>query len=404
MVPPVSFDRPMTTRTFVVQMQPYYQSRLRRRRPSVVSRWQLDRNSRVGRRLARCRKTGVRTRIAPLVRGQDVRLLAASAATGIVVAMIVALFDALTVEVVYDWLLDQELRFRRRRRSRCRRRRLILRYGGFNASASTSDEYVRAFHERNPSMPLRRFLASLRPASPPSDSEAQSDSRSSIYAGSALGLSVNSRLGRWLQRDEAKVLMTAGAAAGVAAVFKAPATGVMFAMEAPYREDVTPHACSRHSSPPHRAMRRSWRSSARNPSFRFSTRNPLRCLQCRRSICSAQPASRYRRRPRWSRVRLACSPGQGPWQRAPGIASPAHRRGDDGRPCGGEPRGLRYIADPRARHRLDGVGRRRPDVVAHRAPLRTPHRGDRRDTRRRGCRRVVHPARHPRCGDGRVRR
>ena len=51
----------------------------------------------------------MRTRIAPLVRGQDVRLLAASAATGVVVAMIVALFDALTVEVVYEWLLDQEL-------------------------------------------------------------------------------------------------------------------------------------------------------------------------------------------------------------------------------------------------------------------------------------------------------
>ena len=115
-------------------------------------------------------------------------------------------------------------------------------------------------------------------------------------------------------------------------------------------------------------------------------------------------ASRYRCRPRWSRVRLACSPGQGPRQRAPGIASPAHRRGDDGRPCGGEPRGLRHIADPRSRHRLDGVGRRRPDVVAHRAPLRTPHSRDRRDTRRRRGRRVVHPARHPRCGDGRVRR
>ena len=64
----------------------------------------------------------------------------------------------------------------------------------------------------------------------------------SIYAGSSLGLSLHSRLGSWLQREEARLLMTAGAAAGVAAVFKAPATGVMFAMEAPYREDVTPQA------------------------------------------------------------------------------------------------------------------------------------------------------------------
>ena len=63
----------------------------------------------------------------------------------------------------------------------------------------------------------------LRPASPPSGSAgAVGLEGPSIYAGSAFGLSVNSRLGRWLQRDEAKVLMTAGAAAGVAAVFKAP--------------------------------------------------------------------------------------------------------------------------------------------------------------------------------------
>ena len=38
------------------------------------------------------------------------------------------------------------------------------------------------------------------------------------------------------------MLLTAGAAAGVAAIFRAPATGVIFALEAPYRDDVTRRA------------------------------------------------------------------------------------------------------------------------------------------------------------------
>ena len=92
--------------------------------------------------------------------------------------MIVALFDALTVEVVYEWLLDQELSIQAAAPFLgAVGAVLILRSVGFNASASTSDEYVRAFHERNPSIPLRRCPASLRPASPPSGSAAQSGSR-----------------------------------------------------------------------------------------------------------------------------------------------------------------------------------------------------------------------------------
>ena len=61
----------------------------------------------------------------------------------------------------------------------------------------------------------------------------------SIYAGASVGLNGPSTLARsWLTRDEAKILMTAGAAAGVSAIFKAPATGVMFALESPYLNDV----------------------------------------------------------------------------------------------------------------------------------------------------------------------
>lgn len=186
----------------------------------------------------------MRSRIEPLVRGTDLRVLAASVLTGVVVALVVALFDALTVEVVAHWLAEQALGLQAVAPFvGAVLATVILRHLAFGASASTSDEYVRAFHERNPSIPVREVPGKLLAGiSTIGLGGAVGLEGPSIYAGSALGLSLHSRLGTWLQREEARLLMTAGAAAGVAAVFKAPATGVMFAMEAPYREDVTPQA------------------------------------------------------------------------------------------------------------------------------------------------------------------
>jgi CIC family chloride channel protein len=41
---------------------------------------------------------------------------------------------------------------------------------------------------------------------------------------------------------DAKVLLVAGAAAGVSAIFRAPVTGTIFALEVPYQEDLARHA------------------------------------------------------------------------------------------------------------------------------------------------------------------
>ena len=63
------------------------------------------------------------------------------------------------------------------------------------------------------------------------------------FAGATVG---RQHRARWPARRSAarrcKVLLTAGAAAGVAAVFKTPATGVVFAMELPYRDDIAARA------------------------------------------------------------------------------------------------------------------------------------------------------------------
>src|SRR5690606_20074439 len=64
----------------------------------------------------------------------------------------------------------------------------------------------------------------------------------SILIGSTIGSTIDARFGSRGRRDDAKVLMVAGAAAGVAAVFKAPLTGVVFALEVPYRADLARRA------------------------------------------------------------------------------------------------------------------------------------------------------------------
>src|SRR5207253_10424847 len=56
--------------------------------------------------------------------------------------------------------------------------------------------------------------------------------------GAAIGSAIQRRASRFFSRDDAKVLLVAGAAAGVAAIFKAPATGAVFALEVPFQDDV----------------------------------------------------------------------------------------------------------------------------------------------------------------------
>ncbi|MFT4597028.1 MAG: CIC family chloride channel protein [Paracrocinitomix sp.] len=118
---------------------------------------------------------------------------------------------------------------------------LILRLG-WNTESSTSDAYVEAFHGSTELEPRRlgpKLAAAL----------------TTVGFGGAAGLEgpavfAGANLGQWLGRRKLKVLGTrnhrlllaAGAAAAVAAVFRAPATGVLFALETPFRRDIAKHA------------------------------------------------------------------------------------------------------------------------------------------------------------------
>lgn len=174
------------------------------------------------------------------------RIIVGAVVVGATVGLVVAGFEQLTENILLDYLFSLPLW----QQSLAPLVGLalsafILRWvGGKNTTTSTSDEYVRSFHERIPRLPLRDLPAKLLAgASTIGFGGSVGLEGPSIYAGASVALNGPASIGsRWFTREETRVLLSAGAAAGVAAIFKAPATGVMFALEAPYRDDVNRRA------------------------------------------------------------------------------------------------------------------------------------------------------------------
>ncbi len=115
---------------------------------------------------------------------------------------------------------------------------VILRYGGPNASPSTADEYIKNFHDPGTRLSIRkaasRLIASVATLG---SGGALGLEGPSIYIGATIGSRIHHRLPPKF-RGNARTLLVAGAAAGVSAIFKAPATGAVFALEVPYRDDL----------------------------------------------------------------------------------------------------------------------------------------------------------------------
>ena len=119
---------------------------------------------------------------------------------------------------------------------------VILRWVGGGLSPSTADEYLKAFHDPGYPLPGRSLVARTMGAvatlglGGPMGLEG-----SSIYLGTTIGSWIRRLTGRLPSARDRRVLLVAGAAAGVAAIFKAPATGAIFALEVPYQDDFARH-------------------------------------------------------------------------------------------------------------------------------------------------------------------
>jgi len=119
---------------------------------------------------------------------------------------------------------------------------IILRWVGGGLISSTADEYLKAFHDPGYPLPGRSLVArTLGAVATLGLGGPMGLEGSSIYLGTTIGSWVRRLTGRLPSARDRRVLLVAGAAAGVAAIFKAPATGAIFALEVPYQDDFARH-------------------------------------------------------------------------------------------------------------------------------------------------------------------
>ncbi len=171
-------------------------------------------------------------------RSREVVLLAA--VTGALTGLFVRFFEYLVIEIVFEQIVQGPLWVGAI--APCLGlvlSAILLRTLGNGASSATSDEYLRAFHD--PEYPLRprAFMGRISAAITTIGSGgAMGLEGPSMYGGSALGAMIQRRLPSAFRGVDHRTLLVAGAAAGVAAIFKAPATGAIFALEVPFRDEM----------------------------------------------------------------------------------------------------------------------------------------------------------------------
>jgi CIC family chloride channel protein len=170
-------------------------------------------------------------------RSHEVVVLAAI--TGLVTGFVVAAFDWIVVDVLLDHLFELSpwvlawmplaglvLSW------------LALRYVARSRDSGTADLYLKAFHDPDRPLVLRELPGrALAAIATPGLGGSMGLEGGSLYFGSWIGAFLQRRFPRLTAGSSRQVLLVAGAGAGVAAIFKAPATGALFALEVPYKED-----------------------------------------------------------------------------------------------------------------------------------------------------------------------
>lgn len=168
----------------------------------------------------------------------------AYAATGVLTGLVVAVIEFVAIHLLFEEVLHAPLWVRTISPGiGLLVAVLILKYIGRGLSPATSEEYIAAYHDKRP-----RIRSGYLPIRLPAGAATVGGGGAvglegpSIYAGATIGAALQHRLRRLFRDKDRKALMVAGAAAGVAAIFKTPATGVLFALESPYQGDVARRA------------------------------------------------------------------------------------------------------------------------------------------------------------------
>ncbi len=121
---------------------------------------------------------------------------------------------------------------------------LIMQYLTPDANEHSTEEIIRSYHEHQGDVQVRSFIPKLLAAIATVGCGGSAALEGpSIYSGGAIGSWLWSRLRTLgLEPQDRRIMLISGAAAGMSAVFRAPLTGIIFALEMPYKDDLAHEA------------------------------------------------------------------------------------------------------------------------------------------------------------------
>lgn len=121
---------------------------------------------------------------------------------------------------------------------------LIMQFLTPNPDEHSTEEIIRSYHEHEGRVDMRAFAPKLIAAiTTVGFGGSAALEGPSIYGGAAVGSWLWTKLRRMRLSDrDRRIMLICGAAAGMSAVFRAPLTGIVFALEMPYRDDLAHEA------------------------------------------------------------------------------------------------------------------------------------------------------------------
>lgn len=121
---------------------------------------------------------------------------------------------------------------------------LIMQFLTPDPDEHSTEEIIRSYHEYQGDIDTRSFLPKILAAiTTVGFGGSAALEGPSIYGGGAIGSWLWAKLRRFgLEPRDRRIMLISGAAAGMAAVFRAPMTGLVFALEMPYKDDLAHEA------------------------------------------------------------------------------------------------------------------------------------------------------------------
>lgn len=124
---------------------------------------------------------------------------------------------------------------------------LIMQFFTPDPNQHSTEEIIQSYHEHEGFVDMRAFPQKLLAAITTVGSGGSAALEGpSIYGGAAIGSWLWSKLSHIsrfrLEKRDRRIMLICGAAAGMSAVFRAPLTGIVFAIEMPYKDDLAHEA------------------------------------------------------------------------------------------------------------------------------------------------------------------